>query len=112
MCECTEPIKCNNNKPRTEGIKNDIDKLRFDLLDPWFEDEMVDVLTFGAKKYADDNWKNVDNAYNRYYAALRRHLSAWRGGEELDPESGRPHLAHISCCVYFLRYFERLKEEC
>lgn len=94
------------NPNTTVGKKFDNDKLRYDLLDPFFEDAVVKVLTHGAKKYADNNWKNVEPFTDRYYAALRRHLALWRGGEVLDKDSGLPHLAHIACNVYFLMWKE------
>ncbi len=35
-------------------------------------------------------------------AAAQRHLIAHYSGEDIDPESGLPHLAHASCCLMFL----------
>jgi hypothetical protein len=86
----------------TDGRKNDAGKLRYELLPMAPVDAIVDVLTFGAAKYDDDNWRRVPDAENRYYAAAMRHLSAWRQGENIDPESGRSHLAHAACCLVFL----------
>ena len=84
------------------GKKNDAGKPRWRLL-PWHAvQKVVDVLGFGAKKYGDDNWRKVDNAQDRYFDAALRHLVAWRNGEDLDPESGLPRLAHASCCILFL----------
>lgn len=40
-------------------------------------------------------------------AAAMRHLAAWRDGEQLDEESGLPHLAHALCCIVFLRELDR-----
>ena len=60
------------------------------------------VLTIGAKKYAPDNWKYVAGAEKRYMDALWRHLLAYMEGEELDPETGESHMAHIGCNVMFL----------
>lgn len=65
---------------------------------------VVDVLTFGAAKYDDDNWKNVEP--KRYTDALYRHLNAHHKGEANDAESGLPHLAHAACCVLFLLHHE------
>lgn len=85
-----------------EGKKLDADKPRWDLL-PWKATAaIVDVMTYGAKKYAPDNWKVVPDARRRYFAALQRHLVAWWHGERLDPESGLHHLAHAGCCLVFL----------
>jgi len=84
------------------GKKLDTGKPRWDLL-PWkATGAIVDVLTFGAKKYAPNNWRKVPEARERYLAAALRHLVAWGDGEDTDPESGLHHLAHAGCCVLFL----------
>ncbi len=88
------------------GRKDDSDKDRWDLLPLEPVRQIVKVLTFGAKKYAPDNWQKVSEPRDRYFAALMRHLVAWRSGEALDPESGIHHLAHAGCCVLFLLWFE------
>jgi len=61
---------------------------------------VVNVLTFGARKYAPDNWKKVETT--RYEDALYRHLNAYHNGETHDKESGELHLAHAACCLMFL----------
>lgn len=86
--------------------KYDEGKLRFDLVLPEFEEAVADILTLGAEKYEADSWKKVENGIDRYYAALRRHISAWRKGEKLDPESGKHHLAHAACNIMFLMYLD------
>ena len=85
-----------------DGVKFDNDKLMYDLLPAQTIEGLVRVLTFGAKKYSPDNWRKVPNATRRYYAALMRHVEAWRLGEVNDPESGMPHLSHALCCLVFL----------
>lgn len=85
-----------------QGQKHDDGKPRYDLLPPIAIDEMAKVMTFGAEKYAPDNWRCVDNAVERYRAALLRHSFAMLSGEELDPETGLPHAAHAMCCAAFL----------
>ena len=89
-----------------EGVKYDSEKLRYDLLPPECIREIVEILTLGAKKYEDENWKKVDNAKDRYYAALMRHLEAWREGEKIDRESGKRHLAHMASNAIFLLWFD------
>lgn len=87
---------------RVEGRKDDDGKNRWDLL-PWRGLEQVAlVLTFGAKKYAPDNWRKVAGWRWRYFRAAVGHLAAWVTGEKNDPESKLPHLAHAACCVLFL----------
>jgi len=41
-------------------------------------------------------------AWTTYVAAIMRHLNAWRDGEDLDPESGISHIAHIACSCNIL----------
>lgn len=81
--------------------KHDHDKPRYSLIPPLAENEMVNVLTFGAKKYAPENWKNVDDL-SRYIDAALRHIAAYRRGEIHDDESGLHHLAHAMCCLSFI----------
>ena len=85
-----------------EGRKFDGGKLEYGLLPPKALEAVVDVLTFGAQKYARDNWKVVPDSKRRYFDALQRHIWAWKMGETFDPESGKHHLAHAMCCLMFL----------
>jgi hypothetical protein len=84
------------------GRKNDQGKPRWDLIPLKALGSMVDVLTFGAQKYAPDNWRSVEGWRWRYLRAGLGHIFAWARGEKLDPESGKPHLAHAACCIFFL----------
>jgi hypothetical protein len=84
------------------GQKFDSDKLRWDLLPMRPIEDAIKVLTFGASKYGPNNWRYVEEAKERYFAALMRHIAAYRKGESLDPESGLSHLAHAMCNIIFL----------
>lgn len=87
---------------KPEGMKFDTNKLQYRLIPPETTKALAEVLTYGAQKYAPDNWKYV--APDRYMDALFRHLEAYRSGEENDPESGLHHLAHVLTNVAFLHY--------
>ena len=84
-----------------EGKKYDGEKPRMYLLPPKALTEVAKVLTFGANKYDEHNWKKLDNLQNRYTGAALRHIFAHMDGEELDPETGLDHLAHALCCLLF-----------
>jgi hypothetical protein len=56
----------------------------------------------GAIKYGKFNWRKAGVRSSIYLDAMRRHLAAWFNGEDLDPESGLPHLAHVGACVNIL----------
>jgi len=92
-----------------QGRKLDNGKTRMDLLMcgcPKSLEQVAKVLTFGAKKYADNNWRLVPDAQKRYHAALHRHLNAYYQGDKIDSETGLSHLAHALCCLHFLLEFE------
>jgi hypothetical protein len=82
------------------GNKHDQKKPRMDLLPPRPLVEIAQVLTDGAERYGEYNWAN-GLAFSRLKAAMERHLLAWWAGEDLDPDSGRPHLAHLGCELLF-----------
>lgn len=95
----------NDQKSPEGGVKFDQLKARYDLIPPEIEEAIAQVLSFGAAKYGDRNWEKGMN-WGRVYAAMRRHMGAWWGGEDTDPESGMPHLWHAACCIAFLVAFE------
>lgn len=53
------------------------------------------VFEYGAKKYARDNWKK-GLTFTCCTASLLRHLFALMGGEDVDKESGCPHVDHVA----------------
>lgn len=78
----------------TGGIKFDEGKVRAGLVLRGFDLALMEVAkvgTFGAQKYAPDNWKKVEPS--RYEDALFRHLLAH---EQCDPETKLLHLAHAA----------------
>lgn len=80
-------------------------KLRYSLIPAEVDEELARILTYGAAKYAPNNWKKCkDSSY--YEDALFRHLQCYRKGEHIDPESGFHHLSHALCNLAFLVYFE------
>jgi hypothetical protein len=84
------------------GVKHDGGKPDYSLV-PWHAlDELVEVLTYGARKYSRDNWQHVAPFKERYTAAAFRHLVAYSRGETVDPESGLHHLAHAATCLFYM----------
>lgn len=53
----------------------------------------------GALKYGRANWRASGVRASIYFDAASRHLNAWFEGEEQDPDSGLPHLAHALACL-------------
>ena len=90
----------------TAGVKYDNGKPQWSLLPFRALTQVVEVLTYGAKKYAPDNWKKVPDARRRYIDAGFRHFTAYASGETHDPETGKHHLAHAICCMLYLVAFD------
>lgn len=84
------------------GMKFDNGKLDWALLPFESVEEIIKVLMVGAKKYKRDNWQLVEDGDTRYFNAAMRHITSWKQGEDLDPETGLQHLAHAGCCLLFL----------
>lgn len=53
----------------------------------------------GMLKYGRSNWRASGVRASIYFDAANRHLNAWFEGEESDPDSGVPHLAHALACL-------------
>jgi hypothetical protein len=74
------------------GVKGEKDA-RYDLIPPeatWYE---ALVYGMGARKYAERNWEG-GYEWGKTIAALERHIQLFKAGEDNDPESGLPHMAH------------------
>lgn len=94
---------------QTSGYPDDNPKTLYGEQKPKISDtptigirEMGRVFSMGAAKYGRFNWRDHAVSSSVYYDAAWRHLSAWFNGEDLDPESGLPHLAHVMACCNIL----------
>lgn len=85
-----------------QGRKYDGGKLRYDLVPTLALEEVVKVITKGAEKYDDDNWKNVPEGRRRYYAASMRHTQEWKKGNPYDEEMGTHHIANAISNLMFI----------
>ena len=106
-----QAIKDSGN--RTEfatGQKRDSGKPPITLLDRDFIEGTAQVMRFGAEKYNRYNWCG-GISHTRLADAAMRHLIAWAGGEDLDPESGLPHIDHAGASLNMLRGNQRLHSE-
>jgi hypothetical protein len=103
-------------KATVKGSDFDIDKalrynegkLQWSLVDFDSLEGLVRVLEAGAKKYSKNNWRK-GMPVTQVSESLMRHLFAFLGGENVDPESGCRHISHVMCNAMFLEYILREK---
>jgi hypothetical protein len=84
---------------------------RYDLIPKQAVGEVAEVYHHGSIKYANHNWRKGYD-WGLSYAALERHLEDfWDRGEDLDPESGLPHMAHAAWhCLALLTFMREHPE--
>lgn len=90
-----------------EATKFDSDKIRYDLIPEYGLEEVAKIYAHGAQKYEDYNWKQ-GTKWSRIYAAMLRHLQAYKKGEILDSESKCHHLSSVIWCAMTLMEYQRL----
>ena len=95
-----------------QGEHKDDGKVRYDLLPAKPLHEVAKVFTWGASKYSDNNYlKGIK--FSRLFGSCMRHCWAWKRGENLDPESNLPHLAHaISNLMMMLALIMNGRDDC
>lgn len=57
----------------------------------------------GARKYGRHNWRDEGAMASIYWDAAMRHLIKWWEGEDIDPDSGLPHIVKAMASLYVLR---------
>jgi len=96
--ECTtcnrQPTEVRYTDPITGGQKGSKPE-RHSLIPPEALSEISKVYGYGAEKYDAHNWRK-GYPWSLSYDALQRHLNAFWSGQDIDPESGLPHLAHAA----------------
>lgn len=88
-------------------MKFDSAKPRMALVPTSLKRAAANALTYGAKKYKVNNWRETSDV-ECYISALQRHMDAWVDGEANDPESGLSHLDHAAANLSFLIELQHL----
>ena len=111
-----EPLASANSHQRyhypiVKGSRHNKDKRKWSLVHYKSLEPLVEVLEFGAKKYAPENWKKgLDK--KEILESMMRHLTALMDGEENDKESGLHHIGHLMCNAMFYEYFDAKERNC
>jgi hypothetical protein len=93
-----------NSKERGTGARYNGGKPDLSLIPLVTLEDEARVWMHGREKYASWNWTK-GMAWSIPLACALRHLSKWQAGEDLDQESGLPHLAHAMCNLRMLTLF-------
>lgn len=87
------------------GTKYDAEKPRITLVPSEAIIAAARAMTYGARKYNDDNFK-AGLAHRRLLDAAFRHLLAYSAGEDLDQESGLNHIDSALASLCMLAYMQ------
>lgn len=68
------------------------------------------VWEHGAQKYEAHNWRK-GQPWTQCYDSLMRHLNEWLSGNDIDEESGLPHLDHAACNLRMLLTYRKTHPE-
>ena len=94
------------------GVKQVMREMKcpLELIPPQFVEGIAEVLKYGAQKYAPNNWMR-GMSWETVAGGILRHVTAFRRGEEMDPETGLPHLHHAACGLMFLSWYAHGPQE-
>lgn len=83
---------------------------RYDLIPARPLELLAEHYGRGARKYADRNWER-GYSWSLSFGALMRHAWAFWRGEDIDEETGSPHLVAVAWHAFaLLEFFERHKQ--
>lgn len=102
VCRAKESVgQYDDNKALhySEG-KPGVDQIPVEVLLEWGE-----VFSYGEAKYDRSNWLK-GNDWHQFQGSALRHIFAFWKGEDIDPESGLPHLSHAIWNLAALRYYQ------
>lgn len=99
-----------NSNVKGSGARFNSGKAKMSLIPFCTLEDEAKVWEYGAKKYADWNWAK-GMAWSIPFECAMRHMAAWQRGEENDPESGLPHLAHAMCNLRMLTLYSKTFQE-
>lgn len=99
-----------NSQEKGSGARFNTGKIDLSLIPLITLEDEARVWEYGKRKYAAWNWAK-GMAWSIPLACCLRHLLAWQRGEENDPESNLPHLAHAMCNLRMLTLYSRTFKE-
>lgn len=99
-----------NSDAPGSGARYNSDKPDLSLIPLCTLEDEARVWMHGKKKYNAWNWAK-GMPWSVPLACALRHLSAFQRGEDIDPESGLPHIAHAMCNLRMLTLYAQTYPE-
>ena len=93
-----------NSDEKGSGARYDAGKVPYELIPTHLLESTAMVFGYGAKKYAAWNWAK-GMPWTKVIGCMKRHLAALERGEDIDPESGLPHIGHLMCNALMLEHY-------
>lgn len=98
-CKCRGKCECKND--RKDG------KVRWELVPMPEIEDIARLFTIGAEKYHDNSWKELEGGFERYRAALLRHMTEYMKGERFDEETGINHIVAVAWNAIAMLWFDK-----
>src|SRR5690606_15991068 len=92
-----------SEKPSNPKDSVGIKKVPFSTVPSQVTAEVGLAMLEGALKYGRHNYRTVGVRASVYYDAALRHLTSFWEGQDIDPDSGLPHIVKCLACLYVLR---------
>ena len=86
------------------GGEKGVKAQRYDLIPAGALALLAQLYGRGAEKYAERNWER-GYEWSKSFAALNRHLWAFWRGEDIDAETGIPHITCVAWHAFALAEF-------
>lgn len=99
-----------NSQAKGSGARYNDGKPDYSLIPLATLEDEARVWMYGKNKYAAWNWAK-GMPWSVPLACALRHIAAWQRGEDIDPESGLPHLAHVMCNIRMLTLYTKTYPE-
>ena len=94
----------------TTGASKGQKLARFDLIPARVMWELAEHYGKGCAKYSERNWER-GYSWSLSFAALMRHAWAFWRGEDIDPETGTPHIVSAAWHCFALAEFRHTHQE-
>jgi hypothetical protein len=100
-----------------ESLRYNRGKPDYTFTEPAILEAISRGMTYGASKYARDNWKlsiggpEHDTFQKSHMESMLRHIYAVAQGEMIDKESGNAHMDHVACNVMMWLTYEEAKHD-